>query len=174
MTRDTRRVVQVVSTKYDGTLRDTCQAQVLDHVGSTVRLIVPAGTAIYAGKADQGVEAEDNGIEIYFTDRWYNVWHLREHTTWPNRWYSNVAAPARFDGDELHWVDLDIDIRCYLDGSLQVLDEDEFERNRVEMGYPDELVSQALAAREEVLRLGRERVFPFDYERQIADAGFGP
>jgi protein associated with RNAse G/E len=55
-----------------------------------------------------------------------------------------------------------------------VLDEDEFERNRVEMAYPDELVRLALAARDEVLRLGREGAFPFDYERQIADAGFGP
>ena len=85
-----------------------------------------------------------------------------------------MAAPASFDGDELHWVDLDIDVRCYLDGSLRVLDEDEFERNRVEMAYPDELVTQALAARDEVLRLGREGAFPFDYETQIADAGFGP
>ena len=86
MTRDYRRTVRVVSTKYDGTLRDTYQAQLLDHVGSTVRLIVPAGTPIFGRKIDRLVGAEDDGIEIYFTDRCYNVWHFHQHTTWPNRW----------------------------------------------------------------------------------------
>ena len=172
VTPDTRWVVRVVSTKYDGTLRDTYKAQLLDHIGSTVRLIVPAGTPVYGGKIDRVVEAEDDGIEFYFTDRRYNVSHFHEHTTWPNRWYSNVAAPASFDGDTLRWVDLDIDIRCYLDGSLRALDEDEFERNLVKMTYPDELVRQALAARDEVSGLGRVGEFPFDHETQIADAGF--
>jgi hypothetical protein len=45
-TGDTRRVVRVVSTKYDGSPRDTYQSQLLDHVGTTVRLIVPADTPI--------------------------------------------------------------------------------------------------------------------------------
>ncbi len=118
-------------------------------------------------------EAEDNAIEIYFTDRWYNVWHLREHTTYPNLWYSNIAMPAKFDGKTLRWVDLELDVRCYLDGSLRVLDEDEFEVNRLEMGYTDEVVERALAALDEVLRLGKEGTFPFDYETQIRDGAFG-
>ena len=168
MTGEPRLVVRVVSTKY------AYQAQLLDHVGSAVRLIVPAGTPVYGGKIDRLVAAEDNAIEIYFTDRWYNVWHFSGHTTWPNRWYSNVALPASFDGDKLRWVDLDIDVRCYLDGSPRVLDEDEFERSRAEMAYPDALVKQALAARDEVLRLGSGGAFPFDHETRVADAGFGP
>ena len=118
------------------------------------------------------VEAEDNAIEIYFTDRWYNVWHFREHTTYQNLWYPNIAMLARFDGQTLQWVDLDIDIRCYLDSSLRVLDEDEFEQNRIEMGYPSEVVDRALAARDEVLQLGKDGSFPFDHETQIADAAF--
>jgi protein associated with RNAse G/E len=44
-----------------------------------------------------------------------------------------------------------------------VLDVGEFESNRVDMAYPDEIVRQARAARDEVLRLGGEGAFPFDY-----------
>ena len=69
----------------------------------------------------------------------------------------------------LQWVDLDSDIHCHLDGSLRVLDEDEFEGNRVEMGYTSEVVERALAARDEVLRLGKNGSFPFDHETQISD-----
>ena len=111
-------------------------------------------------------------VELYFEDRWYNVWHFRDDTTDPLwfkvLWYCNVALPASFDGETLRWVDLDIDIRCYRDGAPEVLDEDEFEQHRVELGYPAEVVERALAARDEVLRLAQERVFPFDYETQIS------
>ena len=37
-----------------------------------------------------------------------------------------------------------------------------------ELGYPDEVVEGALAARDEALRLAQERAFPFDYETQIS------
>lgn len=168
MTRESLHPVSVVSTKYDETPRDRYEAQLLDHQGPIVRLRVPAGTPTY-GKYGQIVEAEDNAIEIYFTDRWYNVWHFREHTTYDNLWYSNIAMPARFDGKTLRWVDLDLDIRCHLDGSIRVLDEDEFEQNRIEMGYPSEVVERAFAARDEVLRLGKDGTFPFDHETQLGD-----
>ena len=165
--------ISVVSTKYDGTPRDSYEAQLLDHHGSMLRLKVPAGTPTWVEKHGRTELSEDNIIEIYFMDRWYNVWHMREHTTYPNLWYSNVAMPAIFDGTNLQWVDLDIDIRCYLDGSLRVLDLDEFEQNRIEMGYPIEVVEHALAARDEVLQLGSVGTFPFNYETQIRDAAFG-
>ena len=164
--------IKVVSTKYDGTPRDSYEAQLLDHDGSIVRIKVPAGTPTWVEKHGKIELSKDNIIEIYFTDRWYNVWHMREHTTYPNLWYSNVAMPARFDGTKLQWVDLDIDIRCYLDGSLRVLDQEEFEQNRVEMGYPTEVVEYALAARDEVLQLGKLGEFPFNHETQIRDGAF--
>ena len=172
MTDEIPQIVRVVSTKNDGTPRDSYEVELLDHVGPIVRLRVPSGTPTY-GKDGQMVEVEDNAIEIYFTDRWYNVWHLREHTTYPNLWYSNISMPAKFDGKTLRWVDLDLDVRCYLDGSLRVLDEDEFEVNRLEMGYTNEVVECALAALDEVLRLGKEGTFPFNYETQIKDGAFG-
>ena len=125
--------VSVVKMKYDGTLYASYEGQLLDIDGSIVRLRVPAGTPTWVQKHDRTELSEDNIVEIHFTDRWYNVWHMREHTTYPNLWYSNIAMPATFDGRTLRWVDLDIDIRCYLDGSLRVLDEGEFERNRLEL-----------------------------------------
>ena len=165
-----QRMITVVSTKYDGRLRDSYAAQLLDRVGTMLRIKVPAGTPVYEGKHGRWVLSEDTATEVYFTDRWYNVWHLREHTTVPNLWYANVALPAQFDGQTLRWVDLDIDIRCYLDGSIQVLDEDEFKQHRTLMSYPEEVVNRALAARDEMLKLAKGGAFPFDHEVQISDA----
>ena len=166
--------IRVVSTKYDGSPRDSYDAQLLDHTGSMIRLKVPAGTPVYDGRTNKTVNADDNVIEIYFLDRWYNVWHMREHTVYPNLWYANVAKPAEFDGETLSWVDLDLDVRCYLDGSLAILDEDEFKQNRVAMSYPDDLVAEALEAQNEILMLGELGAFPFDHWAQLKhlDRGF--
>ena len=161
------RQVRIEKTKYDGTVRRFCDGQLLDHSGPLLRVKVPAATPVYVTREARWVPSGDTALHCYFEDRWYNVWHLCEHVVAPNLWYANVAMPAGFDGATIRWVDLDIDIRCYLDGSLEVLDEDEFAQHRVELGYSDEIVEHALAARDEMLRLARAGAFPFDHETQI-------
>ena len=164
---DIGQPVRVVSIKYDGALRDTYDAQLLDHVGTALRLSVPADTPQYEAKKDQWVPATDNAIEIYFADRWYNVWHFPSSPR--NLWYCNIAMPAEFDGKTVKWVDLDLDVRCHPDGAIKVLDEDEFDQHRVQMSYLDEVVDRALAALDEVLYLAGERKFPFDHDEQVVD-----
>ncbi|MAG34720.1 MAG: hypothetical protein CL878_00500 [Dehalococcoidia bacterium] len=95
------RRVRIEKLKYDGTVQDFCEGQLLDHADSVLRVKVPAGTAVYVTKDDRWIRNDDTALELYFEDRWYNVWHLREHTVVPNLWYANVAMPARFDGETL-------------------------------------------------------------------------
>ncbi len=162
------RTIRVEKAKYDGTVQAAWESELLDHTGDLLRSVVPGGRPVYVLDRSRWVKSGETtcAVELYFADRWYNVWHVRDDTM--ELWYCNVAMPAEFDGETLRWVDLDIDIRCYRDGAPEVLDEDEFEQHRVELGYPDEVVERALAARDEALRLAQERVFPFDYETQIS------
>ena len=130
---------------------------------------VPRGTSVWREKLQRWIETETDAVDTYFGDRWYNVYHYGSSA--PYLWYCNMAMPATFDGKTLHWVDLDIDVRCDRDGSLVVLDEDEFEVHRVEMGYPEDVVEAALVARDVVLSLARLGVFPFDHEAQLRGLG---
>jgi protein associated with RNAse G/E len=72
--------------------------------------------------------------------------------------------PCQFDGSVLRWVDLDIDIVCYADGSIVVKDEREFEEHTTLLAYPDQVVERALAARDELLCLAQASEFPFKRE----------
>ena len=163
--------ILVRSQKFDGTLRDEYEATLLDQQDGLVRLLVPRGTPIHGGDGRRSARATDSATELYFTDRWYNVWHFDSpRAPYWNLWYANVALPATFDGETLQWVDLDIDLRQYMDGSIVVLDEDEFEVNRRAMPYPDDIVDHALAARDEMLQLAETGVFPFDREAHLAAA----
>ena len=43
-------------------------------------------------------------------------------------------------------IDLDLDVRRRRWGDIERLDDDEFAANRVQFGYPDEVVARATAA----------------------------
>jgi uncharacterized protein len=85
--------------------------------------------------------------------------------------YINLATPAVLRGDQLEWVDLDLDYRVYLDHSVELLDEAEFAGNTQRFRYPPELVAQVRAACREIEGLLAARAFPFDYEQQAARYG---
>jgi PncC family amidohydrolase len=64
--------------------------------------------------------------ESFYSDRWYNVFELRNARGRLKGWYADVTRPARIGADCLDWEDLLLDIWMAPDGSMQVLDEDEF------------------------------------------------
>ena len=160
------RPITVISMKYDGTIRETYTGHLLEQVGPMIRVQVSAGTSIYKG-TDRPATVTDNGIELYFTDRWYNVWHFLEHGINRYLWYSNIATPAKLEGTTLQWIDLDIDVCCHLDGSIKTLDYDEFQEHRFKMNYPNDLVERALAAHDDVIQLSETGAFPFDRNAQM-------
>ena len=104
---------------------------------------------------------------MYFTDRWYNVLHFLTHGVDHYLWYANISTPATFDGTALQWIDLDIDVCCHLDGSIETLDCDEFQEHRLKMAYPNHLVERTLAAHDDVIQLGKTGAFPFDRNAQM-------
>lgn len=98
----------------------------------------------------------------YWTDRWYNVMRFERPDRGLDHWYCNVSTPARFDDGHLRWVDLDLDVRVWPDGRMEVLDEDEFLENSACMGYPPAVIASARNAVGELLALARSAQFPFE------------
>ena len=166
MKEEALQPITVVSTKYDGETREVYAGRLLNVAGPLVRIQVAAETPIHRGPDRPGAVTED-AIELYFTDRWYNVLHFLAPGNDRYLWYSNIAMPATFDGTVLRWVDLDIDVCGRLDGSIQTLDCGEFQENRVKLGYPEHIVERALATHREVAQLGETGAFPFDRTEQL-------
>jgi predicted RNA-binding protein associated with RNAse of E/G family len=75
--------------------------------------------------------------------------------------YVNIGTPPEWDGSRLTQVDLDLDVVRRLDGTVEIIDEDEFEEHRITLGYPDELIVRAREAADKVERLMKDGVEPF-------------
>ena len=87
----------------------------MEERGTQLRVYVPAGTEEIV-RGDRRQVMEDSSTDLFWTDRWYNVWQIDR--TEGVLFYANVAMPCQFDGSVLRWVDLDIDIVCYADGPI--------------------------------------------------------
>jgi predicted RNA-binding protein associated with RNAse of E/G family len=70
----------------------------------------------------------DRFVEIYYTDRWYNIFEIHNRDDDQLKgWYCNIARPVVLEAeDRLSYVDLALDLWVSPDGTQSVLDEDEF------------------------------------------------
>ncbi|WIG57481.1 MAG: hypothetical protein OJF49_000225 [Ktedonobacterales bacterium] len=69
----------------------------------------------------------DHFIEEFYTDRWYNIFEIHAGTDGTLKgWYCNIAEPATISETIICSRDLLLDLWVAPDGSLLVLDEDEF------------------------------------------------
>ena len=154
-------MITVRAYKQDGSEHRTWQAQVVKQEGSLLVLnaefleevqhnllgTIPLGTL---------------SVEYYWLDRWYNIFRFHKADGTVRNYYCNVNTPPEFDGQDLKYIDLDIDILVGNDFSYAVLDLDEFESNAVRYRYSPEIRFKAHQALGELRTLIETRSFPFN------------
>ena len=105
--------------------------------------------------------------EWFYSDRWYNVFRIEDGTGGTLRgWYCNITRPAQIGEDVVSADDLALDVFVAPDGSLQLLDEDEFAALSLSEGER----AAALRAVEEVRAMVVEGRAPFDELRALRRA----
>ena len=105
------------------------------------------------------LDAGDIFIETFFDNRWYNIFKITAgpHSPQPGLvkgWYANITRPARFLPNDIEWDDLALDVWMWPNGSMQVMDEHEFEDIKPEISEMEK--QQALFALDEVKQALRE------------------
>lgn len=124
------------------------------------------GAAIYLEAPFNGKEVElmgvtirrgDPFVEVYYTDRWYNIFEIRGADGALKGWYCNVGKPAVEEGEGvISYVDLALDLWVAADGAQTVLDEEEFAALDLEA----ETRAQALSALAELQEIFRKKFDP--------------
>jgi hypothetical protein len=100
--------------------------------------------------------------EWYFADRWYNVFQIADvDTAQLKGWYCNITRPARISADTVSADDLQLDVFVSPDGTLILLDEDEFDA----LNLSAEERMEALRAVEAIRTAVNERTAPFNQIR---------
>lgn len=147
------------ATKYDGTAHWIQPFQVVSDDGTLLVASYRARTPIYTSRGE--FRSPYDSLVYFWRDRWYNVFRLSRPGCELALWYCNVTTPPSFDGCQIGYVDLDLDVKVTPDGGVQLLDEDEFEAHQKRYGYPQDVVDHAGEAANELMNMAREQAFPF-------------
>jgi len=145
--------------KYDGSLHwhfDAIRLGV-DRFGTW--LGSPAGTALQRGVETPVVWEVAQVLLVPDGERWWTAnFNAAPH---PTEIYSDMTTVPRWHGDELHAVDLDLDVARRRGGRTELLDADEFAEHQVRYGYPEEVVAAAQEAADDVFRAVSDGAEPF-------------
>jgi protein associated with RNAse G/E len=140
--------VRVVYTKYDGSAHRDYPARRFetDEIGTW--LGVTRGTpSVYHGRPS--IEQIPFVLVIPHHAWWTGMFNPPPRTS---EIYCDITTPARWEGDTVHIIDLDLDVVRRRDSELvELRDEDEFAEHRELFGYPEDLVVEARAAAEKLM-----------------------
>ena len=76
-------------------------------------------------------------------------------------YYVNIASPTLYDKGFIKYIDYDLDIKLYGDGTVKLLDVSEYKKHAEEQGYPDEIRDILNKSVESVYKLIKEKKYPF-------------
>lgn len=147
------------ATKYDGTAHWIQPFQVVSDDGNLLIASYRARTPIYTSRGE--FRSPYDSLVYFWRDRWYNVFRLSRPGCPLALWYCNVTTPPLFDGCQIGYVDLDLDVKVLPNGCYKLLDEDEFEIHQKKYGYPPDVIEHAEMAARELTDMARMRAFPF-------------
>jgi protein associated with RNAse G/E len=135
--------VRVIFRKYDGSAHRDYPARRLAEDDLGTWLGVATGTqSVYHGR--ESVERIPFALLVPHSNWWTGMFNPPPRTS---EIYCDITTPARWRGDTVHLVDLDLDVvRRRATGAVELRDEDEFADHRDRFGYPAEVVEHAQAA----------------------------
>jgi uncharacterized protein len=90
----------------------------------------------------------DRFVELYFTDRWYNIFEVHHRKTNALKcWYCNLSRPSVIEGSSLVYIDMALDLMVFPDGRQLLLDEDEYKAINPSIEIQQQIQSAVLELR---------------------------
>lgn len=154
--------VRLETFKYPSQPRYHFPVSVVEDKPEQLMLYSGPGTPVYVGKEDTTVSSHNHNLTFLWPDRYYNAILFWKPDWTFDCYYVNLALPHQWDGELCTYIDLELDVALFPDGTIKILDEDEYEESKILYNYPRELIAKIDQSAREVVQLMERRAFPFD------------
>ena len=102
---------------------------------------------------------KEPAIFILSKKNWFNVIAmLKERGVC---YYVNIASPAIFDKGFIKYIDYDLDVKLYEDGTTRLLDVSEYKKHADEQGYSEDIREILRSSVDKVYAKINKKEFPF-------------
>ncbi|WP_163510758.1 DUF402 domain-containing protein [Fodinicola acaciae] len=161
--------VRVVYTKFDGSRHwhETMRMLGTDHHGTW--LGAGPGTILQRGDEPPIVLPQAHLCLITAEPHWWTV--VFNAPPEPHvEVYCDICTVPSPTTEGFTMIDLDLDVIRRWDGTVEIVDEDEFEEHSAKYGYPPDVISSARTSADELAALIRSGAEPFasDYRKWLS------
>ena len=103
---------------------------------------------------------KEPAILFFFKDRWFNViGQLKQYGIY---FYCNIATPFLISDGVIKYIDYDLDLRVFPNGSFKILDRMEYKYHKKQMNYSNRLDFVLRYELGNLIEIVRKKEFPFD------------
>ncbi len=107
-------------------------------------------------------KTKEPAIMFFFKDRWFNIiGQLKEYGIY---YYCNIATPYLIDENVIKYIDYDLDLRVFPNGSFKILDRMEYKYHKKQMHYSNRLDFILRYELGNLIEMARSKVSPFKKE----------
>lgn len=100
---------------------------------------------------------------IYFSKKnWFNIIGQLKPTG--IYYYCNIASPFVIEQNTIKYIDYDLDLRVFQDGTYKILDKSEYEYHKKKMNYSKEIDIIVKQELKNLIKLYESKEGPFDFE----------
>ena len=103
---------------------------------------------------------KEPAILFYFKDKWYNI--ISQFKKNGIYYYCNIATPFVIDDMTIKYIDYDLDLRVFPDGTFRVLDRGEYEYHKNKMKYGKEIDTVVNKELNNLIDIYKEKKGPFN------------
>lgn len=128
--------LQIHSYKHDGTIyRSWDEAIVLDV--NDEYMVVGNNKTLVTEFDGRTWKTKEPAIIYFYKNNWYNV--ICQLKTSGIYYYCNIATPYIIDDNTIKYIDYDLDLRVFPDGTYKILDKTEYQYHKKKMNYSKEV-----------------------------------
>ncbi|WP_036452666.1 DUF402 domain-containing protein [Mycoplasma buteonis] len=132
----TGQIINVQAYKHNGFLyRQWNGAKVIFHNKRHIVLFLRGTRVTESHNETNGWRYTESAIWFLPKDSFYNAIVLFKKNV-GSYYYINMASKPIFEDNTLKFIDYDLDIKCYPEKDLQIVDREEFGQNSKQMDYP--------------------------------------
>lgn len=103
---------------------------------------------------------KEPAICYFYNDYWFNIiGMLKKDGVY---FYCNLSSPYLYDGEAIKYIDYDLDVKVFPDGSYILLDEKEYQMHQNQMCYSDEIQEIILKQKDILIEKIKNKEKPFD------------
>ncbi len=150
------QTVTVNSLRFDRSLKRSWSCELIEQSGDLIVLLGEFQNDVEHGDLGR-IRAGTISREYFWLDRWFNVFVFFEPEGNLRNLYCNINLPPTYASGVLEYVDLDIDLVVWPDGSYEILDREDFKQNSLRFDYSRELMVQVDTAVAELSAMAEDQ-----------------